>query len=71
MVIIIRLFQGAIETAVIDGIVLGGPNLVEARLARELVGRFPALELIRFTNSGTEANLMAIGASRAFTVAQK
>ena len=61
------IIQGAIETAVRDGIVLGGPNLMEARLARELVGRFPALELIRFTNSGTEANLMAIGAARAFT----
>ena len=59
--------QNAIETAVRDGIVLGGPNLMEARLARAVVNRFPALELVRFTNSGTEANLMAIGAARAFT----
>jgi len=59
--------QAAIETAVRDGIVLGGPNLMEARLARVIVDRFPALELVRFTNSGTEANLMAIGAARAFT----
>ena len=59
--------QNAIETAVRDGIVLGGPNLMEARLARAVVDRFPALELVRFTNSGTEANLMAIGAARAFT----
>ena len=59
--------QNAIETAVRDGIVLGGPNLMEARLARAIVDRFPALELVRFTNSGTEANLMAIGAARAFT----
>ena len=59
--------QSAIETAVRDGIVLGGPNLMEARLARAVVDRFPALELVRFTNSGTEANLMAIGAARAFT----
>jgi glutamate-1-semialdehyde 2,1-aminomutase len=59
--------QSAIETAVRDGIVLGGPNMMEARLARALVDRFPALDLIRFTNSGTEANLMAIGAARAFT----
>ena len=41
--------------------------MMEARLARLLVERFPALDLIRFTNSGTEANLMAIGAARAFT----
>ena len=65
------IIQGAIETAVRDGIVLGGPNLMEARLARVIVDRFPALELVRFTNSGTEANLMAIGAARAFTGRQK
>ena len=59
--------RGAIETAVRDGIVLGGPNLVEAKLARAVVERFPALDLVRFTNSGTEANLMAIGAARAYT----
>lgn len=63
--------QNAIETAVRDGIVLGGPNLMEARLARAVVDRFPALELVRFTNSGTEANLMAIGAARAFTSRSK
>ncbi len=59
--------RGAIETAVSDGIVLGGPNLMEARLARAIVDRFPAIELVRFTNSGTEANLMALGAARAST----
>ncbi len=61
------IIQSAIETAVHDGIVLGGPNMMEAKLARAIVDRFPALELVRFTNSGTEANLMAIGAARAFT----
>ncbi|MBH67054.1 MAG: aspartate aminotransferase family protein [Rhodospirillaceae bacterium] len=61
------IIQAAIETAVRDGIVLGGPNLMEARLAQVIVDRFPALDLVRFTNSGTEANLMAIGAARAFT----
>jgi glutamate-1-semialdehyde 2,1-aminomutase len=61
------IIQNAIETAVRDGIVLGGPNLMEAGLARAVVDRFPALELVRFTNSGTEANLMAIGSARAFT----
>src|SRR3546814_9677966 len=28
---------------------------------------FPALERVHFTNSGTEANLMALAAARAFT----
>ncbi|MGA1662280.1 MAG: aminotransferase class III-fold pyridoxal phosphate-dependent enzyme, partial [Candidatus Nanopelagicales bacterium] len=44
-----------------------GHNVYEARLARLLVDRFPALELVRFTNSGTEANLMAISLARVVT----
>ncbi|MBL6079996.1 aminotransferase class III-fold pyridoxal phosphate-dependent enzyme [Belnapia sp. T18] len=42
-----------------------GPG--EERLARLLCGRFPSLERVRFTNSGTEANLMALTAARALT----
>jgi len=50
----------------------GGINLAavgqgEERLARMLCGRFPSLKQVRFTNSGTEANLMALTAARAFT----
>ena len=41
-----------------------GPG--EERLARLLCGRFPSLERVRFANSGTEANLMALTAARAF-----
>lgn len=57
----------AMDTAARDGIVLGGPNMVEAKFAALITDRFPALDLVRFTNSGTEANLMALGAARAFT----
>jgi glutamate-1-semialdehyde 2,1-aminomutase len=39
----------------------------EEKLARLLCGRFPSLERVRFTNSGTEGNLMALTAARAFT----
>ena len=46
--------QAAISGAVADGLTLGGINRYEAQLARVLVDRFPALELVRFTNSGTE-----------------
>lgn len=59
--------RAAIKQAAVDGWVLGGPNLLEARLAEALVDRFPALQRVRFTNSGTEANLMAVAAARAFT----
>ncbi|MEM8923807.1 MAG: aminotransferase class III-fold pyridoxal phosphate-dependent enzyme [Actinomycetota bacterium] len=39
----------------------------EHRLARLLCERFPSIEQIRFTNSGTEANLMAIQLARHVT----
>jgi len=50
-----------------EGLNLGGHSLAEAELAESLVARFPALEQVRFTNSGTEANLMAIAAARTIT----
>jgi glutamate-1-semialdehyde 2,1-aminomutase len=57
----------AVQEALAGGIVLGAPNRYEAELARLIVERFPALDLVRFTNSGTEANLMAISVARVFT----
>ena len=41
-------------------------NLTEARFARAVCERF-GLERVRFTNSGTEANLLAISLGRIFT----
>src|SRR5690606_39030881 len=52
--------QEAIISAVRTGVALGGPNLYEARLAEALTERFPALDRVRFCNSGTEANIMAL-----------
>ena len=57
----------AIMDALSGGLVLGGPNPYEARLAELMVERFPAVELIRFCNSGTEANMMNISLARAVT----
>jgi glutamate-1-semialdehyde 2,1-aminomutase len=57
----------AIREALADGIALGGPNRFEGPLAAELCRRFPSLELVRFANSGTEANLFAISAARLHT----
>jgi glutamate-1-semialdehyde 2,1-aminomutase len=59
--------RDAIKLAADDGWVLGGPNVLEARFASKVVERFPAIERVRFTNSGTEANMMALVAARAFT----
>ncbi|MBW7922661.1 MAG: aminotransferase class III-fold pyridoxal phosphate-dependent enzyme [Rubellimicrobium sp.] len=56
-----------IAEVVKDGIALGGPNLHEAGLGAELVARIPSLDRVRFTNSGTEANIMAISTARSVT----
>jgi glutamate-1-semialdehyde 2,1-aminomutase len=50
-----------------DGIVLGGPNRYEAQLAEAICKRIPSIELVRFCNSGTEANLFAIQTARIMT----
>src|SRR5438552_4206895 len=57
----------AIREALADGIVLGAPNRYETTLAEAICTRFPAIELVRFCNSGTEANLLALSLSRAVT----
>lgn len=56
----------AITAALDSGITLGGHNQAEARLAELVAARF-ALDAVRFTNSGTEANLMALSAAIAYT----
>jgi glutamate-1-semialdehyde 2,1-aminomutase len=57
----------AIREALEGGIVLGGPNQYEADLAQTIRDRFPSIQLLRFCNSGTEANIFAIQTARAVT----
>ena len=59
--------RDAIDTALDGGWNLGGHNAMEARLARVICDRFPSVDLVRFTNSGTEANLMAVNTAVAVT----
>lgn len=61
------IIRAAIDKALDNGIVMGGQNQAEAELAEAIVDRFIGIERVRFTNSGTEANLMAVSAARAFT----
>jgi glutamate-1-semialdehyde 2,1-aminomutase len=61
----------AVEHALDAGINLSGHNLLESELARLICDRFPAVDAVRFTNSGTEANLMAISAARVHTGREK
>jgi glutamate-1-semialdehyde 2,1-aminomutase len=57
----------AIRGALADGFVLGAPNRYEGVLAQAICERFPSIELVRFCNSGTEANLLALSLCRAVT----
>tara|TARA_Y100000588_G_scaffold389486_1_gene492272 strand:- start:55 stop:1362 length:1308 start_codon:yes stop_codon:yes gene_type:complete len=59
--------QDAVRNALNDGVSLGASNIYEEQLAHAVCERFPSLDLVRFTNSGTEANLMAVLAARAIT----
>ncbi|MCA3311940.1 MAG: aminotransferase class III-fold pyridoxal phosphate-dependent enzyme [Roseomonas sp.] len=59
--------QALLHKVIENGISLASVGENEAKLAAILCARFPALELVRFTNSGTEANLMAVAAARAHT----
>ena len=61
------LIRAAIDTALDGGWNLGGHGVMEARLGRLICDRFPSIDLVRFTNSGTEANLMALGTATAIT----
>ncbi len=58
--------RAAVARAMESGINYGAHNLIEARFARAVSERF-GLERLRFTNSGTEANLMALSTACAFT----
>lgn len=61
------MIRRALSAAIDGGLNLAAHNLLEARLAAALCARFPSLERVRFTNSGTEANLMAVSLARVAT----
>jgi glutamate-1-semialdehyde 2,1-aminomutase len=59
--------HAAIHEAMARGLNRGAVGEAEAELAELLCARFPSCARVRFTNSGTEANLWALTAARAFT----
>jgi glutamate-1-semialdehyde 2,1-aminomutase len=61
----------AITAALADGLNLSSHNAREAALAHEIKRRFESMALLRFTNSGTEANLMALALAVAHTGRRK
>ncbi|WP_222229787.1 aspartate aminotransferase family protein [Burkholderia dolosa] len=61
------LIREAVAQALQDGIVLAAPTTREVELAELVRARFPSIEKLRFTNSGTEANILALMAARVYT----
>lgn len=61
------IIRKAVEAALDGGWNFGAHGEYEARLAAVLCDRFPALDLVRFTNSGTEANLLALATATTHT----
>ena len=52
--------RAAAHAAIDGGWALGSVHPNEALLGELICGRFPSIDQVRFTNSGTEANLMAL-----------
>ena len=57
----------AVQKQMEQGVVYNAPNTHQIRLAKLLCERIPSFDLVRFTNSGTEATLNTIRAARAVT----
>jgi len=62
-----EIIKSAIHEALDKGFTLGAPTHYERELAGMLCDRFPSVEQIRFCNSGTEANIMALATARVIT----
>lgn len=58
--------QGALE-AIDAGISFGLPTLREVEMAKTITSAYPAAELVRMVNSGTEATMSAIRVARGYT----
>jgi glutamate-1-semialdehyde 2,1-aminomutase len=66
-----RAILDAVRAALDRGLGFGGVNELEPRLAELICARFPSVDLVRFTNSGTESNLMALALAVATTGRRK
>lgn len=60
-----------VYTQLKKGTTYGAPTENEIKLAKEIVNRVPCAEMVRFTNSGTEATMSAIRLARGFTNKKK
>ena len=61
----------AVAEQLARGTSVAAANPVEVQLAKELCQRIPSLDMVRFTNSGTEATMFAMRLARTYTGKQK
>ena len=61
----------AVERALDFGINIGGHTELESKFAAAVTARFKSMQRVRFTNSGTEANLMNVALARVWTKRNK
>lgn len=57
----------AVQNAAASGCSFGAPTELEVNLAQCIVDAFPAMEMVRMVNSGTEATMTAIRLARGYT----
>jgi len=62
-----ELIKAAVHEALDGGVAMGAPTQYERELAALLCERYPSVDQVRFCNSGTEANLMALVSARVVT----
>ncbi len=58
--------RAAVDKALNHGWNFAGRNENEAKLAKLVADRIPSIDLVRFTNSGTEGNVMALAGARVY-----
>jgi len=63
--------HAAVREVLANGVTFGSASAHETRLASLVCERIPSMERIRFTNSGTEANIMALVTANAVTARDK
>jgi len=63
--------HAAVREVLAHGVTFGSASAHESRLASLVCDRIPSMERIRFTNSGTEANIMALVTANAITARDK
>lgn len=61
------ILQEGLSQAVDRGVSYGLPTLLEVEMAQEITEAYPAAEMVRMVNSGTEATMSAIRVARGYT----